>query len=144
MNAPRRPGILFLCVANSVRSQIAEGLANRLAPPDVEIYSAGSSPARISAYAVHVLEEVGIDATGQYSKPIEAIPHDRIGTVITLCADEVCPVFPADVTRLHWPLADPTSVATSQEDVLAGFRRIRDELSTRLQRFFASYVRDAG
>jgi arsenate reductase len=135
---PKRPGILFLCVANSVRSQIAEGIANRLAPADVEIYSAGSSPARISSYAVRVLGEIGVDAAGQYAKPIEAIPLERIGTVITLCAEEVCPALPGDVERLHWPLSDPSSSGVLEADVVESFRRVRDDLWSRLSAYFGA------
>jgi len=134
--ASERRGILFLCVANSARSQIAEGIANRLAPPEVEIYSAGSSPARISSYAIRVLAEIGIDASHQYSKPIEAVPLERVATVITLCAEEVCPTVPVRVKRLHWPLADPSAAGVLEGDVLAGYRRVRDELWSRLSAYF--------
>jgi arsenate reductase len=136
-------GILFLCVANSARSQIAEGIANRLAPPEVEIYSAGSSPSRISSYAIRVLAEIGIDATRQYSKPIEAIPLERIGTIITLCAEEVCPMVAARVERLHWPLADPSGGGVLEDDVLGGYRRVRDELWSRLTAYFETQTRPA-
>jgi len=135
-SAPR--GILFLCVANSARSQIAEGIGNRLAPADVEIYSAGASPSRISSYAIRVLAEIGIDATHQYSKPIEAIPLERIGTVITLCAEQVCPTVPPRVQRLHWPIADPSGMSVLEADVLVGYRRVRDELWSRLSSFFGN------
>jgi arsenate reductase len=135
---PSPRGVLFLCVANSVRSQIAEGIANRLAPAEVEIYSAGSSPARISSYAVRVLAEIGIDATGQYAKPIEAIPLDRIGTVITLCAEEVCPTLRVQAQRLHWPLADPSSVGVLEADLYDAYRRLRDELWLRLSEYFGA------
>jgi arsenate reductase len=128
---------LFLCVANSARSQIAEAIANRLAPEDVEIYSAGSSPARISSYALRVLAEIGIDASHQFAKPIEAIPRERVGTVITLCAEEVCPVFPGHVERLHWPLQDPMGI--TEQEVLEAYRRIRDQLMERLEEFFAAH-----
>jgi arsenate reductase len=127
---------LFLCVANSVRSQIAEGIANRLAPAEVEVYSAGSSPARISSYAIRVLGEIGIDASGQYAKPIEAIPLDRIATVITLCIEEVCPVVPAEVQRLHWPIVDPSGAGVLEADVLDSYRRVREELWSRLSTYF--------
>jgi arsenate reductase len=137
---PDRRGILFLCVANSARSQLAEGIANRLAPPDVEIYSAGASPARISSYAIRVLAEIGIDASGQYSKPIEAIPLERVGTVITLCAEEVCPTVPVRVQRLHWPLPDPSGAGVLENDVLSGYRRVRDELVSRLTAYFKTEV----
>jgi arsenate reductase len=130
-----------LCVANSVRSQLAEGIANRLAPADVEIYSAGSSPSRISSYVIRVLAEIGIDASAQYSKPIESIPFDRIKTVITLCADEVCPTVPAQVERLHWPLADPSAAGVLESDVVEAYRSVRDDLWSRLSAFFGAHER---
>ena len=138
-----RPGILFLCVANSARSQIAEGIANRLAPPQVEIYSAGASPSRISSYAIRVLAEIGIDASHQYSKGIEAVPLERIATIITLCAEEICPPVPAEIERLHWPIADPSAASVLDQDVLGGYRRIRDELWSRLTAYFQSAARAA-
>src|SRR4030095_1241736 len=103
-------------------------IAHCVWPPDTEIYSAGSSPARISSYAIRVLAEIGIDASHQYSKPIEAVPLERIAAGITLCAEEVCPTVPVRVERLHWPLADPSGASVLDGDVLAGYRRVRDEL----------------
>ena len=89
----KKDGVLFLCVANSSRSQIAEGLAREMAPEDVEIFSAGSNPTSVNPAAMDVMEEIGINIDKQHSKSIQEIPQERIGTVITLCADEVCPVF---------------------------------------------------
>ncbi|RMD85506.1 MAG: arsenate reductase ArsC [Candidatus Dadabacteria bacterium] len=134
-----RRGILFLCVANSARSQIAEALARRMAPPGTEVYSAGSSPGRLHPLAVRVLAEKGIDASGQYSKPIDAIPRERIGTVITLCAEEVCPVFPGEVERLHWPFEDPAAAGPDEEQALEAFRRVRDAIAARLHEYFADW-----
>ena len=125
-------GILFLCVANSARSQLAEGLARRLAPPGVAIYSAGSEPGIINPLAVRVLAEVGVDASGQFSKGLDAIPLGEIDLVVTLCAEEVCPLFPRSVRKLHWPLQDPAKATGTDEERLAAFRAVRDELSARL------------
>ena len=128
--------ILFLCVANSARSQLAEGLARRLAPPGVAIYSAGSEPGTINPLAVRVLAEVGVDASAQHSKGLDAIPLGEIDLVVTLCADEVCPFFPRPVRKLHWPLPDPAKATGSDEARLASFRAVRDELSNRLETLF--------
>lgn len=138
MSDTRPHGVLFLCVANSSRSQMAEGFARTLMPSGVEIYSAGSAPTRVHPLAIQVMSEVGVDISTQASKAIEAIDQERIGTVITLCAEEVCPVFPRDVVRHHWPLADPAAVRGSDDDQLAAFRRIRDEIRTRLESYFRS------
>jgi arsenate reductase len=127
----RRPThLLFLCLANSVRSQLAEGLARSLAPGDVRISSAGAYPAGVHALAIEALVEVGIDAGGHHSKGIDEIDLATVDTVITLCADPVCPALPGDVAQLHWPMPDPTAHG------LAGFRELRDELQCRLAALF--------
>ena len=130
--------ILFLCVANSARSQLAEGLARRLAPPGTMVHSAGSAPGTIDPLAVRALAEVGVDASAQYSKGLEAIPLDAIDLVVTLCAEEVCPLFPRPVRRLHWPLPDPAKATGTEEERLAGFRSVRDDLDRRLHDLLAS------
>ena len=86
-------GILFLCVANSARSQMAEGIARSLAPPGVKIWSAGSRPTKVRPEAIEVLKEIGIDISEHRSKAVAEIPADDVDTVITLCAEEECPVF---------------------------------------------------
>ena len=129
--------ILFLCVANSARSQIAEGLAHRLAPPDVLVYSAGSEPGTINPLAVRVLAEAGVDTAAQYSKGLDAIPLDEVDLVVTLCAEEVCPLFPRPVRKLHWPLPDPARAAGTEDERIAAFRAVRDELAARLPALFA-------
>jgi thioredoxin type arsenate reductase len=130
--------ILFLCVANSARSQIAEGLARRLAPPGTRIWSAGSQPGTINPLAVRVLGEVGVDAAAQHGKGLDAIPLDEIDLVVTLCAEEVCPLFPRPVRKLHWPLPDPAKAVGTDEERLATFRAVRDELAARLPGLFAA------
>ena len=134
-----RDGILFLCVANSARSQMAEGLARAIAPGGKAIFSAGSVPFRVSPYAVEVMKEIGIDISSQRSKSIEAIPKDRVTTVVTLCAEEVCPIFPpgpGGVTRLHWPHEDPAATVGSREEILRAFRRVRDQIREKLEAYF--------
>ncbi|MCG8588930.1 MAG: arsenate reductase ArsC [Proteobacteria bacterium] len=128
---------LFLCVANSARSQMAEGLARSLAPPGVAVHSAGSEPGTLNPYAVRAMAEIGIDLSAHVSKGLDAIALDRIGLVVTLCADEVCPVFPGDVRRLHWPFPDPAAVEGSDAEILAGFRAVRDQIRARLERELA-------
>lgn len=122
--------ILFLCVANSARSQMAEGLARNLLGPEIEVMSAGSSPSRVNPLAVEALAEVGIDIAHHRSKGVDTIAGGDVDLVITLCADEVCPVFLGRAKRLHWPLPDP---ATSPPDSAPQrFREVRDELRKRL------------
>jgi arsenate reductase len=129
-------GILFLCVANSARSQMAEGIARSLAPEGMRLYSAGSAPATLNPLATAALSEIGIDISAHHSKAIETIPASEIDAVITLCNEEVCPVFPGDVERLHWGLPDPAAVEGDEEARLAAFREIRDELHRRISELF--------
>ena len=116
---------------------MAEGLAREMAPEEVEIFSAGSNPTSVNPAAMDVMEEIGIDIRKQQSKSIQEIPQERIGTVITLCADEVCPVFPADVQKRHWPFDDPATVTGTQEDVLAAFRQVRDQIHEVIRKYFS-------
>jgi arsenate reductase len=125
-------GLLFLCVANSARSQMAEGIARSLAPAGLRVFSAGSAPSAVRPEAIEVLREIGIDISGHRSKPIPAVPADQVDTVVTLCAEEVCPVFPGAVRRLHWALPDPAAAAGPPAERLAAFRRVRDDLRRRI------------
>ena len=130
-------GVLFLCVANSARSQMAEGWARALVPAGVEVFSAGSNPASVNPLAAEVMREVGIDLSGHTSKAVGAIPVDEIGTVVTLCAEEVCPAFPRAVNRHHWPLADPAGATGSRDAQLESFRAVRDEIRRRLEALYS-------
>ncbi len=133
----RRPrGILFLCVANSARSQMAEGIARSLAPPGVEVFSAGSNPGTLNPLAVQALGEIGIDIAHHRSKGIPEIPADRVDAVITLCAEEVCPAWLGQAVRLHWGLPDPAAAVGDDRARLASFRTVRGELVRRLGRLF--------
>jgi arsenate reductase (thioredoxin) len=127
--------ILFLCVANSARSQMAEGLARQLFGHRVPVQSAGSEPSRVNPYAIEVMRELGVDLTTHHSKSVQTVDPAEIGTVITLCAEEVCPVFLGQARRLHWPIPDPASLdpAIAREEMLARFRAARDTIVGKLQ-----------
>jgi arsenate reductase len=128
-----KPGsFLFLCVANSARSQMAEGVARMLAPDHVRIASAGSQPTAVRPEAVAVLAELGVDASAHTSTAVADVDPATVDVVITLCADEVCPVFLGDALRLHWGLPDPAAVKGNDAARLAAFRAVRDELRRRL------------
>jgi len=131
------PGVLFLCVANSARSQMAEGIARGLAGDRLAIQSAGSAPSRVHPLAVRVLAEIGLDISLQRSKSVDEVDRDVVETVVTLCAEEVCPVYLGRARRLHWPLPDPASGTTSDEAALESFRAVRDELSRRISEWLA-------
>jgi arsenate reductase (thioredoxin) len=134
MSLMSRPGLLFLCVANSARSQMAEGLARSLFGERAHIQSAGSQPSHVNPYAREVMAELGIDLATHVSKSVETIDPATVDTVITLCAEEVCPVFLGQARRFHWPIPDPASTdpALSREDLLERFRTARDTIRTRL------------
>lgn len=128
--------ILFLCVANSARSQMAEGLARKLLGDRVPVQSAGSEPSTVNPYAIEVMREVGIDLSSHRSKSVETVVPETVGTVITLCAEEVCPVFLGKARRLHWPIPDPASPDPTipREEMLERFRTARDSIRERLER----------
>ena len=127
-----RPGLLFLCVANSARSQMAEGLARARFGDRVAVQSAGSHPGSVNPHAVAVLAEVGIDISGHRSKHVDTIDPASVGTIISLCAEEICPVFLGHAARLAWPLPDPAGAGGTAEEQLARFRAVRDAIGGRL------------
>ena len=124
--------VLFLCVHNSARSQMAEAWARKLGPSGTEIWSAGTLPGRVHPDAVTVMAEVGVPLEGQTSKAIDSVPWREADTVVTLCgeAQEACPVLPTGVRRVHWPLPDPA--AAPEAERLKAFREIRDEIRWRV------------
>ena len=132
------PTVLFLCVANSARSQMAEGLARATAPAGYRFLSAGSEPGTLHPLAVEALAEVGIDISGQRAKGLSRIPLDEVNTIVTLCAEEVCPFVPSEVRRLHWPLPDPARAAGSDGERLDAFRAARDRLRELLPQLWAT------
>lgn len=127
--------ILFLCVANSARSQMAEGLARTMFGPEVRVQSAGSKPTTVNPYAIEVMRESGIDLSGHRSKSVDTIDPASVDTVITLCAEEVCPVFLGKVRRIHWPVQDAASddPALTPEQMRQRFRTARDQIRGRLE-----------
>jgi arsenate reductase len=140
LRAIRPRHILFLCVANSARSQMAEGIARSLAPQGVKVSSAGSSPASVRPQAIRVLNEIGIDISGHRSKGLDSIDAVSVDAVITLCAEEVCPVFLGKAHRVHWGLPDPAGITGTEETRLNAFRSVRDELVRRLKVLFGHGV----
>lgn len=127
--------ILFLCVANSARSQMAEGLAHALFGEGVRVQSAGSVPTRVNPFAVRAMAELDIDLSAHTSKSVDEIDPDSVDLVITLCAEEVCPVFLSNARRLYWPLEDPDRKHEELSDAerLQHFRVARDQIRTRLE-----------
>lgn len=132
IRAMRPRHVLFVCVANSARSQLAEAIARALAPPEVKVSSAGSRPSGLHPLTVEVLAELGIDVRGHPSRSLEDVPPDDVDVVITLCAEDVGAAFPGNARRVHWPLPDPILATGSEANRLEEFRRTRDELMRRL------------
>lgn len=126
-------GVLFVCVANAARSQMAEGWGRRFLPPSLAVWSAGSRPARVSRNAIAVMNEVGIDIAAHRSKSIADVPLDDIDLIVSLCTEEECPVVPRPIPRESWNLPDPGAVIGSAEDRLAAFRATRDEIRRRVE-----------
>ena len=126
--------ILFLCVANSARSQLAHGIARQRLGEGVRVQSAGSKPSRVNPFAIEVAREIGVDLAEHTSKSVDTIDPATVDTVITLCAEEVCPVFLGKARRLHWPVADPASndPSLSREAMLERFRTARDQIAARI------------
>ncbi|BET67892.1 arsenate reductase ArsC [Opitutales bacterium ASA1] len=134
-----KPTILILCTGNSCRSQLAEGLLRAGAGDLFTVASAGSKPAgRIHPRAIAVMREIGIDISGHRSKHLEEFLANEIETVITVCgnADQACPAFPGRANRHHWPFDDPGHVTGTEEEIMAAFRRVRDDM----RRIFGAYV----
>jgi len=132
----KKQSLLFLCVANSARSQMAEGLARMIFGDRARVQSAGSEPSQVNPYAVEVMRELGVDLTTHSSKSVQTIDPATVDTVITLCAEEVCPVFLGRARRLHWPIPDPASKDPLPRDVmLERFRTARDTIKAKLEHF---------
>ena len=139
MTNPIRPTILILCTGNSCRSHMAEGFLRSAAGDLVNVQSAGSKPTGyVHPLAIKVMAEVGIDISGHRSKPLTEFLDQPIHTVITVCGnmDQACPIFPGQVNRHHWPFDDPARATGSEQEKLACFRRVRDEM----RRVFEAYA----
>jgi arsenate reductase len=132
--------VLFLCTHNSARSQMAEAFLRRLAGDRFEAASAGTEATRVHPLALRVMAEVGIDLGTHTSKTVDQLLDRPWDYVITVCdsANERCPLFPGWTTRLHWSFEDPSQATGSEDRRLATFRRVRDEIRTRLERWLAA------
>jgi arsenate reductase len=127
---PRK--VVFLCVKNSARSQMAEGFARAMAPRGVEVWSAGLEVTQVNPLAIQVMEEVKIDIRDQRSKTLDQVPWQSADTVVTLCGEaaEACPTVAVEVRRVHWPLPDPAAAPAAEAP--GAFREVRDEIRWRV------------
>ncbi|MCX8091616.1 MAG: arsenate reductase ArsC [Verrucomicrobiae bacterium] len=134
-----KPLVLILCTGNSCRSHLAEGILRAAAGDFLEVASAGSEPAGyVHPLAIQVMREIGVDLSGHRSKHLNEFLSREVETVITVCgnADQVCPTFPGQVNRHHWPFEDPAKATGTEAEKLAVFRRVRDEI----RRVFEAYA----
>ncbi len=129
--------VLILCTGNSARSQMAEGLLREAGAGRFEVFSAGTHPSVVNPLAVEAMRESGIDIGGHRSKSVDEFVGQRFDYVITVCdnAKENCPVFPGETQRIHWSFDDPAAAVGSEDERLAVFRRVRDEIELRLREF---------
>ena len=134
-----KPSILILCTGNSCRSHLAEGALRSVAGDILDVHSAGSNPAGyVHPLGIQVMKEIGIDISGHHSKHMNDFLKQDIETVVTVCgnADQACPMFPGQLNRHHWGFDDPAHATGTDEEKLAVFRRVRDEI----RRVFTAYV----
>ncbi len=137
-----KPLILILCTGNSCRSHLAEGILRAAAGDILDVASAGSKPARyVHPLAIKVMQEIGIDISGHHSKHLSEFLDQQVNTVVTVCgnADQACPMFPGQVNRYHWGFDDPAHATGSEEEQLAVFRRVRDEIRRVFDAYAAGY-----
>jgi len=128
---------MFLCTGNSCRSQMAEGFARDLGKGLLEPYSAGLAPSKVNPYAIKIMQELGIDISRQTSKAIDVQLLQQMDIIITLCghAEDMCPMTPPGIKRIHWPIDDPVKSIGTEEEILNEFRKTRDEIKTRINEF---------
>ena len=129
--------VLILCTGNSARSQMAEGLLRHDAGDEFEVESAGTKPSIVRPEAIAVMKEVGVDISGHRSKSVDEFSDQSFDYVLTVCdnANESCPIYPGHTKRLHHSFEDPAAVTGSEEQRLASFRKVRDQLRSYLRRF---------
>ena len=130
----KKQRVLILCTGNSCRSQMAEGLINHDLGEEWEAVSAGTSPGRVTPYAIRAMEELGIDISQNESEHIDKYLDDPLDLVVTVCghAAENCPVFPRPVEKVHLPFHDPVNAIGTDAEIMAEFRTVRDDIRKRL------------
>jgi len=132
--------VLFICTHNAARSQMAEGLIRTFHGHIYEAFSAGTEPGRVSPYAIRVMAEIGIDIGAHRSKGLQEFLDQKFDYVITVCdqAKESCPYFPGGKKILHQSFEDPSALTGTEEEIMAGFRRIRDEIRSWIENEFSN------
>ena len=136
--------VLFLCTGNSCRSQMAEGFLRNMARDKFKAYSAGINPTQVNPLSVKVMNEAGIDISGQKSKSVQEFLGKPFDYVITVCdnAKQACPVFPCKCEMIHWNLEDPAEAQGTEEEKLRVFRKIRDQINKNTKEFIKHSITD--
>jgi len=134
--------IMFLCTANSCRSQMAEGFAKEFGKGLIEVHSAGLMAAGVHNRAIAVMKEIGIDISNQKSKVIEEGLLKQMDIIVTLCgyAEELCPYTPPEIKRIHWPIKDPVGTIGTEQEIMNEFRHARDEIKEKVQELIKQIV----
>jgi arsenate reductase len=142
MKNPARKKILFICTHNSARSQMAEGFVNAFYSDRYLAFSAGTEPSTVSPYAVRVMEELGVDISDHRSKSVDQFIDQDLDYVVTVCdhAKEACPFFPGGRKALHKGFQDPASVTGTEDEKLALFRHVRDEIRDWVEKSFGNQI----
>jgi arsenate reductase len=138
----QKPRVLFICVGNSARSQMAEAFLSRIGSNTFDVFSAGLEPSVVNPYTIQVLKESGIDWSNAQSKGLEDfLGKVHFGYVITVCsrAEQRCPIFPGMGQRLHWPFDDPAAAQGSDEEKLVVFRRVRDQIESKINEWYLQF-----
>jgi arsenate reductase len=135
--------VLILCTGNSARSQMAEGILRHEGRDHFDVLSAGTEPSRVNPLAIEAMYEIGIDISHHRSKSVDEFSGQEFDYVITVCdkANVNCPIFPGQVRRIHWSFDDPAAAEGSEEERIAVFRRVRDQIQQRLKAFIEALLR---
>lgn len=138
MSGIEKKTVIFICTHNSARSQMAEGILREFCGEKFDVFSAGTAPSRVNPYAIRVMEEIGIDISEHSSKNLEKFEGSSFDYIITVCDDarEACPVFRGGDKQLHRGFRDPSKFRGKDDEILAGFREVRDEIKEWIQTEF--------
>ena len=134
--------VLFVCIHNSARSQMAEAFLNQICGEQFEAHSAGLEPGKLNPIVVEAMQEIGIDIAGNQTKAVSEMlkSGQTFAYVITVCDEtsaERCPIFPGPTTRLHWGFPDPSALQGAHDEILARTREIRDTIKTKVEQWCA-------
>lgn len=145
MTSPERSRVLFICTHNAARSQMAEGYLRARYGDRFEAFSAGTDLSSVSPYAIRVMQEIGVDISHHRSKSLREFDGNEMDVVVTVCdsANAACPFFPWVKETIHQGFHDPKALTGSEDEILAGFREIRDAITRWIDQNFGTGSRDS-